>query len=287
MRRRAISPPALLDASPSTFVPPKSIPIRTRSVIILVPSCLAPLLLGMPTPWHSLCLSFPKGICFCLCLSTYHLPLITYHSTRQPPQRIRQKPRLHHRLHLRHAMIESLALTKLRRKRPRPNPSIVIPRVSRHNLHSRPLHQQPIRLAPLRLVVNPHSLIHRQAIVDRVLTHKVPVAHPRRADASNVSVVRKRPRRGELFGHSIRKRIRLRNRQQRRTRPHRIQNLRRQFSKLRRRHHRPHHTRRLRLQPGPIPHILRLLRRRRNPRRDNHVVVLTRLELLRSRADQR
>src|ERR1039458_10342645 len=98
MRSRAISPPASSSASPSIFVPPKSIPIRTRSVIILVPYCLSSLLLVIPIACHSLCLSFPKGICFCLCLSTYHLPLITYHSTRQPPQRIRQKPRLHHRL---------------------------------------------------------------------------------------------------------------------------------------------------------------------------------------------
>src|ERR1019366_7975091 len=240
MRSRAISPPASSSASPSIFVPPKSIPIRTRSVIILVPYCLSSLLLVIPIachPYclsfpllvipllvipfacHSLCLSFPKGICFCLCLSTYHLPLITYHSTRQPPQRIRQKPRLHHRLHRRHAMIEPLAPAELRRKRPRPNPSIVIPRVSRHNLHSRPLHQQPIRLAPLRLVVNPHCLVHRKPAVQRVLAHEVPVAHPRCAKIPNIAAIRESPRRRQLLGHAIAQRIRLRNRQQRRPRP--------------------------------------------------------------------
>src|ERR1019366_857327 len=85
MRSRAISPPASSSASPSIFVPPKSIPIRTRSVIILVPYCLSSLLLVIPIACHPYCLSFPllvipEGnlllpLSLDLPLTTDHLPL--------------------------------------------------------------------------------------------------------------------------------------------------------------------------------------------------------------------
>ena len=136
------------------------------------------------------------------------------------------------------AVVEEFARAEMSGEGARADLAGVVARVGRNNLNlratRRALDEQPIGRLPLRLIVDAHRLIDGQAIVERVFAHKVPVAHPRRAHVADRAAVGEGPGGGKLFRHSVRERVGLRNRQQRRSRADGFENAVSQYADARR-----------------------------------------------------